>query len=300
MCTGVSSWLCISARVKRSSASAKIRPLCCRQNIVGDQASGIVDVYTAKRRSADGQAAPAFAFGGSTSAAAGRGGQAGDQAPSGSNLQAYIKPSLETVGVLGGKKGGKAARKGRGADETPTPGGDSEPTPQSEVPSSSEHLTNLGKIGRKKKNKGQLRVEDVAAGRVLLANRKLCDCQARRHRLVTNCLSCGKIVCEQEGEGPCMFCGALVSREGDELAPPQGETDEQLAVEWDAEEKARAFKDRLVEYDRTAAQRTAVIDDQSDFFQMDIDGDSWMSEEVSVEHGLTLRNEGNQAEEWVV
>jgi hypothetical protein len=278
MCTGVCSWLCGLVRVRRICASANIRPPCCWQNIVGDQATGIVDVYTAKRRSADGQAAPTFAFGGSSSAAAGRGAQAGDQASSGSNLQAYIKPSLDTDSVLGGKKGGKAARKGRGADEQPTPGGDSEPTPPSEVPS--ENLTTLGKIGRKKKNKGQLRVEDVAAGRVLLANRKLCDCQARRHRLVTNCLSCGKVVCEQEGEGPCMFCGALVSREGGELAPPKGETDEQLAVKWDAEEKARAFKDRLVEYDRTAAQRTAVIDDQSDFFQMDIEGDSWMSEEV--------------------
>ncbi|KAJ6870130.1 hypothetical protein NC652_035903 [Populus alba x Populus x berolinensis] len=43
--------------------------------------------------------------------------------------------------------------------------------------------------------------------------RKPCPCQARQHRLVSNCLSCGKIVCEQEGEGPCRFCSALVLKE---------------------------------------------------------------------------------------
>lgn len=201
---------------------------------------------------------------------------------SGSNLQAYIKPSLEAGGA---KKAGKTARKGKGAEETNVSSGDAESGPQLEAPGASEGLTSLGKVARKKKNKGgQVRVEDVAAGRLLVANRKLCDCQARRHRLITNCLSCGRIICEQEGEGPCMFCGTMVSFQGGdmpELPPPRvGETDEQLAKKLEAEEKARAFKDRLVEYDRTAAQRTAVIDDQSDFFHMDIEGDSWMSEEV--------------------
>eukprot|EP01132_Coremiostelium_polycephalum_P011227 gene11227-13753_t len=29
-----------------------------------------------------------------------------------------------------------------------------------------------------------------------------CDCQATKHSLITNCLNCGKIICEQEGKGP--------------------------------------------------------------------------------------------------
>ena len=29
-------------------------------------------------------------------------------------------------------------------------------------------------------------------------------------RLVNNCLSCGRVVCVQEGSGPCLFCGKLV------------------------------------------------------------------------------------------
>ena len=32
----------------------------------------------------------------------------------------------------------------------------------------------------------------------------------RRHKLINNCLSCGRIICELEGEGPCLFCGTSV------------------------------------------------------------------------------------------
>jgi hypothetical protein len=42
--------------------------------------------------------------------------------------------------------------------------------------------------------------------------------------------------------------------------------------------KAVAFKDRLVEYDRHAQKRTTVIDDQSDFFE--IETNAWLTEEV--------------------
>lgn len=40
--------------------------------------------------------------------------------------------------------------------------------------------------------------------------RQRCDCQAVRHALVNNCLSCGRVVCVQEGSGPCFFCGEIV------------------------------------------------------------------------------------------
>jgi hypothetical protein len=39
-----------------------------------------------------------------------------------------------------------------------------------------------------------------------------CDCMAQKHELINNCLSCGKIVCTQEGEGNCLYCGKLVVR----------------------------------------------------------------------------------------
>lgn len=41
--------------------------------------------------------------------------------------------------------------------------------------------------------------------------RHACECQACRHPLINNCTSCGRIVCGQEGSGPCLFCGQLVS-----------------------------------------------------------------------------------------
>lgn len=40
--------------------------------------------------------------------------------------------------------------------------------------------------------------------------RNSCECQASKHKLIGNCMKCGRIVCEQEGSGPCFFCGNLV------------------------------------------------------------------------------------------
>lgn len=33
-----------------------------------------------------------------------------------------------------------------------------------------------------------------------------CDCEARNHELINNCLNCGRIICSQEGIGSCFFC----------------------------------------------------------------------------------------------
>jgi activating signal cointegrator 1 len=100
-----------------------------------------------------------------------------------------------------------------------------------------------------------------------------------RHALVSNCLSCGKIVCEQEGEGPCRFCGALVLKEGNTYA---GLTDFDAPLSKE-EEAAEEYAKRLVDYDRNAAARTKVIDDQSDYYE--IEGNSWLSTQV---HTLAL------------
>ena len=48
----------------------------------------------------------------------------------------------------------------------------------------------------------------------------------------------------------------------------------------DKEADAVAFKNRLVGYDRNAAQRTKVIDDQSDYFE--IDSNTWLSDQVRL------------------
>lgn len=138
------------------------------------------------------------------------------------------------------------------------------------------HKGNQGNTNNKKKKPGKVvSLAEAAKGSIVFQQGKPCSCQARQHRLVSNCLSCGKIICEQEGEGPCHFCGALVLREGSSYAG----LNESLPVLTDAEEAAEAYAKRLVDYDRNSAARTTVIDDQSDYYE--IEGNSWLSMEVN-------------------
>ncbi|CAI9265888.1 unnamed protein product [Lactuca saligna] len=140
---------------------------------------------------------------------------------------------------------------------------------------------------KKKKTGKVISLAEASKGSIIFQQGKPCSCQARRHRLVSNCLSCGKIVCEQEGEGPCSFCGALVLREGSTYAGLEEET----VPLSDAEVAAEAYAKRLVDYDRNAAARTTVIDDQSDYYE--IEGNSWLS----MEEKELLRKKKEEIEE---
>lgn len=40
--------------------------------------------------------------------------------------------------------------------------------------------------------------------------RRICDCEAQVHDLLENCLNCGRLTCESEGPGKCLYCGSLV------------------------------------------------------------------------------------------
>eukprot|EP01054_Gregarina_sp_Poly1_P010841 Gregarina_sp_Poly_1__10840@NODE_83_length_15529_cov_95_045531_g71_i0_p6_GENE_NODE_83_length_15529_cov_95_045531_g71_i0NODE_83_length_15529_cov_95_045531_g71_i0_p6_ORF_typecomplete_len269_score36_76zfC2HC5/PF06221_13/5_9e15zfUBP/PF02148_19/5_1_NODE_83_length_15529_cov_95_045531_g71_i01026111067 len=87
-----------------------------------------------------------------------------------------------------------------------------------------------------------------------------CSCNATEHRFVWNCVECGKIMCEAEGPGPCLFCGAA-SRE-----------DKREKKAWAAYEaipgyeEAKALVTKLVEFDRDAVKRTEVKDMETDFY----------------------------------
>ena len=146
-------------------------------------------------------------------------------------------------------------------------------------------LPNSNRPGKTKGRKGGkgITLAEAAEGLALFPRGGPCNCQASRHKLVNNCLGCGKIVCEQEGEGPCKFCGALVLKEGSDYAGLEGIS---IPPANEAEAAAQAFKDRLVEFDRSAAQRTTVIDDQSDYFE--IDGNAWLSDKVRYHIGGPL------------
>ncbi|MCO5592104.1 hypothetical protein L7F22_046099 [Adiantum nelumboides] len=184
-------------------------------------------------------------------------------------LQVYVKPQMSEVWSAGSKRSVKNF-KTRFLDSSTESSvidasiGGEATEPPSKIKSGA---------GKGKKTGKGISLAEVAEGKIIMARGAPCQCQATRHHLVTNCISCGWIVCEQEGEGPCNFCGALVLKEGSTYAGLEGSN----VPKSDSEAAAQAFKDRLVEYGRTSSQRTTVIDDQSDYFQ--VDENAWLSEE---------------------
>ena len=127
---------------------------------------------------------------------------------------------------------------------------------------------------------GRSRAEEI----MVIPGRHGCGCIGQKHQLISNCLECGRIVCEQEGSGPCLFCGTLVcTGQEQEILARNSKASEKLyeklmkksLEERRADfEKAKALKDKLIEYDRTSARRTKVIDDQADYYSAD---SKWLS-----------------------
>lgn len=109
--------------------------------------------------------------------------------------------------------------------------------------------------------------------KVKLATRKVCYCQCTQHPLVNNCINCGKVVCEVEGEGPCLFCGAWVDREAlydirEVVGEAENDEEESMTTVMALEyEKALQHRDKLLEYDLNAAKRLGVIDAKQDWFE---------------------------------
>lgn len=185
---------------------------------------------------------------------------------SNSKMQAYVKPPQEYGFNNGTKKQPKMPKEPAASNNQ----GKKNPT-ESEIGNIQKGNTGSSK---KKKAGKVVSLAEASKGKFVFKKGQPCSCQARRHGLVSNCLSCGKIVCEQEGEGPCNFCGALVLREGSSYAG----LDESAVPLSEAESAAEAYAKRLVDYDRNSAARTTVIDDQSDYYE--IDSNNWLSAEV--------------------
>ena len=100
---------------------------------------------------------------------------------------------------------------------------------------------------------------------------RFCGCLGTRHAPLTNCMNCGKVACEAEGYGPCTYCGTLV-RPRKEGASGKGKNTEGKGSDAD---KAARLQKTLLEYDRTAAQRTVIYDDQEDYYSTS----EWLSPE---------------------
>ncbi|XP_031145904.1 activating signal cointegrator 1 [Sander lucioperca] len=129
---------------------------------------------------------------------------------------------------------------------------------------------------------------------ILLPGRHACECLAQKHKLINNCISCGRIVCEQEGSGPCLFCGSLVcTREEQEILQRDSNKSQKLRKKLMGDggerdylphqeaqmkaglEKAVQHKDKLLEYDKNSVRRTQVLDDESDYFATE--SNQWLS-----------------------
>lgn len=175
----------------------------------------------------------------------------------------YVKPDLEDdepfAAGRGKKKGGSkhAPSSERGASSALVGG------------ASVTRSKPSGKAGKEKKSISSL----DSLQNALRPGRHPCSCNARRHALIANCLACGKVICEQEGVGPCLFCGS----DPDEPTASEHAFPEGSAERAAAEERARVFKNRLLDFDRTSAKRTTVIDDQVDYYASAA-SDAWLSQ----------------------
>ncbi|OTF72293.1 activating signal cointegrator 1-like protein [Euroglyphus maynei] len=150
----------------------------------------------------------------------------------------------------------------------------------------------------KKKNKSDQIVDE--SGTFLLEGRRPCLCEASRHELINNCITCGRIICQQEGVGPCFTCGTFIldkqqrnqilSGSDEAIQKIQQLTDsgarldfmDQVANSLNKKrslkeiaatlsnnpnlDKAIEHKNKLLEFDKKSVARSKVFDDQVDYF----------------------------------
>lgn len=85
--------------------------------------------------------------------------------------------------------------------------------------------------------------------------KRICGCFGTKCKALTNCLNCGRILCEKEGYGYCPYCNHLVER----LEPTTRTGDRKNDL-------ATIHKERLLKFDREFTKRTVIYDDQSDYY----------------------------------
>ena len=106
-----------------------------------------------------------------------------------------------------------------------------------------------------------------------------CQCMGKTHDVITNCTTCGKIACVEEGGFGCSFCAAVLPRTGREPKSLRGDDSKGMGASGGAApsaalKEALERKDKLLLFDRTSASRTRVLDDQGDYFT----SNNWLSQ----------------------
>ncbi len=88
----------------------------------------------------------------------------------------------------------------------------------------------------------------------------VCGCFGYVHKPIANCLVCGRIACEQEGLDFCPHCGYKIEAGSSSKGG----------------NAAERHKERLLRFDKENAARTAVFDDQADYFSSS--NDTWLTD----------------------
>lgn len=116
--------------------------------------------------------------------------------------------------------------------------------------------SNSNKATKQKQQSPPLPPQKLKKGKA----KKVCGCYGNKHKPLTNCLHCGRISCEAEGYDYCPFCHILIEDFSKRV--------QQQGCSNSASSSALALlhKERLLEFDRTAAARTKILDDQEDYF----------------------------------
>lgn len=109
--------------------------------------------------------------------------------------------------------------------------------------------------------------------------RKACMCMSRKHALINNCLSCGRIVCQLEGEGPCFFCGNPVYAKN--FNPKNQETFEDFEKDFDSHKQytsAVNYKEKLLNFEQSQIANKKIVDQDVDWYE--IKKDVWQDKDV--------------------
>ncbi|NXU94909.1 TRIP4 protein, partial [Xiphorhynchus elegans] len=222
---------------------------------------------------------------------------------------AYRKKDEAAEVPRAGDQGKKGKRKGRNKQETPAYAEPSTHVEEVKTPLDlAKSSSSVGSSGLSSKKKPKYVSLYTKEGQdrlaVLIPGRHACECLGQKHKLINNCLVCGRIVCAQEGSGPCLFCGTLVcTKEEQDILQRDSNKSQKLlkklmagaensgnldAISKDllprqearlkaGLEMAVKHKDKLLEFDRTSVRRTQVIDDESDYFATD--SNQWLSKQ---------------------
>ncbi|NXH22432.1 TRIP4 protein, partial [Bucco capensis] len=225
-------------------------------------------------------------------------------------LPIYWKKDETSEVPQAGEQAKKGKRKGRNKQETPAYAEPSAHLEEVKTPldlakeTSSAVVSSSSSSKKKPKYVSLYTKEGQDKLAVLIPGRHACECLGQKHKLINNCLVCGRIVCEQEGSGPCLFCASLVcTKEEQDILQRDSNKSQKLlkklmagaessgnldAISKDllprqearlkaGLEMAVKHKDKLLEFDRTSVRRTRVIDDESDYFATD--SNQWLSKQ---------------------